>query len=152
MTNQLQLRAQQMIDGYYLGSADGYKIEPWDFKSGGSSIGSGFVMGLRMAKENTKHKKLSIIQVKKGLQIKILDNNGNTIRVVNYYGVYPVSYSFGNLDYSSPDVVVGSMKFYFYGYEITNEENALAGNIGKDVLNSIPSLNRGSSCKSMGDY
>lgn len=65
----------QMIDGYYLGSADGYKIEPWDFKSGGSSIGSGFVMGLRMAKENTKHKKLSIIQVKKGLQIKILDNN-----------------------------------------------------------------------------
>lgn len=65
----------QMIDGYYLGSADGYKIEPWDFKSGGSSIGSGFVMGLRMAKENTKHKKLSIIQVKKGLQIKIVDNN-----------------------------------------------------------------------------
>jgi len=65
----------QMIDGYYLGSADGYKIEPWDFKSGGSSIGSGFVMGLRMAKENTNHKKLSIIQVKKGLQIKIIDNN-----------------------------------------------------------------------------
>ena len=65
----------QMVDGYYLGSADGYKIEPWDFKSGGSSIGSGFVMGLRMAKENTKHKKLSIIQVKKGLQIKIVDNN-----------------------------------------------------------------------------
>jgi hypothetical protein len=65
----------QMVDGYYLGSSDGYKIEPWDFKSGGSSIGSGFVMGLRMAKENTKHKKLSIIQVKKGLQIKILDNN-----------------------------------------------------------------------------
>jgi len=65
----------QMVDGYYLGSSDGYKIEPWDFKSGGSSIGSGFVMGLRMAKENTAHKKLSIIQVKKGLQIKILDNN-----------------------------------------------------------------------------
>lgn len=65
----------QIIDGYYLGSADGYKLKPWDFKSGGCSNGSGFVMGLRMAKENTKHKKLSIIQVKKGLQIKILDNN-----------------------------------------------------------------------------
>lgn len=65
----------QIVDGYYLGSADGYKIEPWDFKSGGSSIGSGFIMGLRMAKENTNHKKLSIIQVKKGLQIKIIDNN-----------------------------------------------------------------------------
>tara|TARA_Y100000389_G_scaffold204690_1_gene258906 strand:- start:4524 stop:6062 length:1539 start_codon:yes stop_codon:yes gene_type:complete len=65
----------QIIDGYYLGSADGYKLKPWDFKSGGCTNGNGFVMGLRMAKENTKHKKLSIIQVKKGLQIKILDNN-----------------------------------------------------------------------------
>ena len=65
----------QIVDGYYLGSADGYKLKPWDFKSGGCTNGNGFVMGLRMAKENTKHKKLSIIQVKKGLQIKILDNN-----------------------------------------------------------------------------
>lgn len=44
------------------------------------------------------------------------------IRQINYYGVYPVSYSFGNLDYSNSDVVVGNMKFYFYGHEILGLE------------------------------
>lgn len=65
----------QIVDGYYIAGPDGFKIKPWDFKSGGYSISTGFVMGLRMAKENSKHKKLSIIQVKEGLQIKVLDNN-----------------------------------------------------------------------------
>jgi hypothetical protein len=65
----------QMIDGYYLSGAEGFKIKPWDFKSGGFSVASGFAMGLRLAKDNAQYKKLSLIQVQKGQIIKIIDNN-----------------------------------------------------------------------------
>tara|TARA_Y100001938_G_scaffold148545_1_gene232563 strand:+ start:4933 stop:5670 length:738 start_codon:yes stop_codon:yes gene_type:complete len=72
-------------------------------------------------------------------------------RSIVYYGIYPVSYNLGNLDYSSSDVVVGSIKFYFYGYEIVQPDQ-VNREIGKDVLGSIPSLNTELRCKSMGNY
>jgi len=43
---------------------------------------------------------------------------------IRYYGVYPVSYNLGSLDYSSSDVVMGSMKFYFYGADIRSDDDA----------------------------
>jgi hypothetical protein len=65
----------QIKDGYYLSRADGFKISPWDFKSGGFSVGSGFVFGMPLAKDNTKYKSLSIFQVPTDKIIKIIDNN-----------------------------------------------------------------------------
>lgn len=81
--------------------------------------------------------------------VNIRDSAGNIARVINYYGVYPVSYSFGNLDYSSSDVVIGSMKFYFYGYEITTAEESATGKLSQKIM-SIPTLNR--TKKDMGDF
>lgn len=65
----------QVKDGYYLSRADGFKIKPWDFKSGGFSVGSGFALGMPLAKDNTKYKSLSIFQVPTDKIIKIVDNN-----------------------------------------------------------------------------
>lgn len=76
-------------------------------------------------------------------------NSVEKIRSIRYYGVYPISYNLGSLDYSSPDVVIGSMKFYFYGYEIERpgeQSNAVSA----DILNSISSLSE--KAKSMGDF
>lgn len=62
-------------DGYYIGNADGFKISPWNFKSGGYSPSSEFVLGMPIAKDNTKYKTLSIFQVPSDKKIKIVDNN-----------------------------------------------------------------------------
>ena len=43
---------------------------------------------------------------------------GSIVRSLKYYGVYPVSYDLGTLEYGSSDILEGSMKFYFHGVEI----------------------------------
>ncbi|HAW82027.1 MAG TPA: hypothetical protein DCX27_21405 [Balneola sp.] len=67
-----------------------------------------------------------------------------------YYGIYPVSYNLGNLDYSSSDVVIGSMKFYFYGMEIRDggSDATQSSQLQREILSSIGRV--GSSC--MGNY
>lgn len=68
---------------------------------------------------------------------------------IRYYGVYPVSYNLGTLDYSSSDVVVGSIKFYFYGMDIKDPEDAKnQSKFEEEILNSIGRDNK--SC--MGNY
>ena len=144
MTPELMQDLQDIFYTYYLQSIETTNAN-----------GQMMMVGVKpkiLNKDRISYQPLSSFLKTSNILVKILDNNGNIIRVVNYYGVYPISYSFGNLDYSSSDVVVGNMKFYFYGYEITSGEDALTGNIGKDILNSIPALNAGSGCKSMGDY
>ena len=44
--------------------------------------------------------------------------NPTPAKSIRYYGVYPISYNLGTLDYSSSDVVMGNMKFYFYGMDV----------------------------------
>lgn|GEM_PF-2344607 len=39
------------------------------------------------------------------------------IRSMKYYGVYPVSYDLGTLEYGNSEILEGSMKFYFHGVE-----------------------------------
>jgi hypothetical protein len=73
--------------------------------------------------------------------VNIRGNSGEVLRTINYYGVYPTSYNFGNLEYSSSDVVVGSMKFYFYGYEITTADESAAGKLSQKMMGTL-SLNR----------
>ena len=71
------------------------------------------------------------------------------IKSIRYYGVYPISYNLGGLDYSSSDVVVGSVKFYFYGVDIRDPEDATkATALEEQILNSIG--REGKSC--MGNY
>ena len=68
---------------------------------------------------------------------------------IRYYGVYPVSYNLGGLDYSSSDVVVGSVKFYFYGVDIKNPEDAKnESQLEREILSSIERA--GKPC--MGNY
>ena len=68
---------------------------------------------------------------------------------IRYYGVYPVSYNLGGLDYSSSDVVVGSVKFYFYGVDIKNPEDAEnSSQLETEILSSIERA--GKPC--MGNY
>ena len=100
----------QIVDGYYIAGPDGYKIKPWDFKSGGFSISNGFVMGLRMAKENSKHKKLSIIQVKQGLQIKVIDNNDKEHLIKIDKGI----------DYTSLDMKINGVNISWENYNRTS--------------------------------
>lgn len=61
------------------------------------------------------------------------------LKKIVYYGVYPISYNLGNLDYSSSDVVIGNMKFYFYGVEIRDGEDNLetSSQMKTDILSSI---------------
>jgi len=76
MRGDSEISGGQIVDGYYISNAEGFKIDPWDFKSGGYSVSQGFVFGTyRLAKENTKYKRLSLIQVSKDQIIKIVDNN-----------------------------------------------------------------------------
>jgi hypothetical protein len=65
----------RIVDGIFMGEADGFKISPWNFWSGGFSPMKNFVLGMPMAKDNTKYKKLSIFQVPSDRIIKIIDNN-----------------------------------------------------------------------------
>ena len=66
-----------------------------------------------------------------------------------YYGVYPVSYSLGGLDYSSSDVVLGSIKFYYYGVDIKDSEDKLNPSQQEtEILSSI--VKKGRSC--MGNF
>jgi hypothetical protein len=65
----------RIIDGIYMGEADGFKISPWNFWSGGFSPMKNFVLGMPIAKENVKYKRLSIFQVPSDKIIKIIDNN-----------------------------------------------------------------------------
>ena len=81
--------------------------------------------------------------------VNIRGNSGETLRTINYYGVYPISYNFGNLDYSSSDVVIGSMKFYFYGYEITTADESAAGKLSKQIMGT---LNLNKKEKDMGNF
>ena len=69
-----EINGGQIIDGYYIAKSEGFKIKPWDFKSGGMSVASGFAFGLRLAKDNTNHKSLSLVQVPSNKIIKIIDN------------------------------------------------------------------------------
>tara|TARA_R100001440_G_scaffold4173_1_gene9685 strand:- start:1474 stop:2199 length:726 start_codon:yes stop_codon:yes gene_type:complete len=76
--------------------------------------------------------------------------NPTPVKKIVYYGIYPVSYNLGNLDYSSSDVVVGSMKFYFYGMEIrdgASDENT-PSQLQTEILASIG--REGKKC--MGNY
>lgn len=65
----------RIIDGIFMGEADGFKISPWNFWSGGFSPMKNFVLGMPIAKDNTEYKKLSIFQVPSDKIIKIIDNN-----------------------------------------------------------------------------
>ncbi len=77
------------------------------------------------------------------------DKPATPTKSIRYYGVYPVSYNLGSLDYSSSDVVVGSIKFYFYGMDIKDPEDAKKPSTFEDkILNSIGRDNK--SC--MGNY
>lgn len=68
---------------------------------------------------------------------------------IRYYGVYPVSYNLGGLDYSSSDVIVGSVKFYFYGVDIKDPKTAdQSSQLETEILSSIVKTNK--SC--MGNY
>lgn len=81
----------------------------------------------------------------------ILDENSRPIpaKSIKYYGVYPVSYNLGGLDYSSSDVVIGSVKFYFYGVDIKNPEDATnSSQLEEEILSSIERA--GKPC--MGNY
>lgn len=59
------------------------------------------------------------------------------LKKIIYYGVYPISYNLGNLDYSSSDVVVGNMKFYFYGFDIINGDEEPDNKELQNVIKSI---------------
>ena len=60
------------------------------------------------------------------------------IKSVRYYGIYPVSYNLGGLDYSSSEVVMGSIKFYYYGVDIKNSEDKdNPSQQEKEILSSI---------------
>ena len=65
----------RIIDGIFMGEVDGFQISPWNFWSGGFSPMKNFVLGMPIAKDNTKYKKLSIFQVPSDKIIKIIDNN-----------------------------------------------------------------------------
>ena len=70
------------------------------------------------------------------------------VRSIHYYGVYPISYNLGNLDYSSSDVVMGSLKFYFYGMDIKSGDGAKESSQSEQkILESIFVSNT-----NMGDY
>ena len=62
--------------------------------------------------------------------------NLQLVRSVRYSGVYPVSYNLGSLDYSSSDVVVGSMKFYFYACEVVDPNNE-GRSLNEDIVKSL---------------
>jgi hypothetical protein len=62
----------RIIDGIFMGEADGFQISPWNFWSGGFSPMKNFVLGMPIAKDNTKYKKLSIFQVPSDKIIKII--------------------------------------------------------------------------------
>lgn len=76
--------------------------------------------------------------------------NPTPVKKIVYYGIYPVSYNLGNLDYSSSDVVVGSMKFYFYGMEIRDgaSDDETPSQLQTEILSSIG--REGKKC--MGNY
>lgn len=66
------------------------------------------------------------------------DSPATPAKRIHYYGVYPVSYNLGTLDYSSSDVVLGSMKFYFYGMEIrSGDDTKESSQLQTEILNSI---------------
>mgnify|MGYP003651277707 CR=1 FL=1 len=143
MTPELMQDLQDIFYTYYLQSVE-------STNENGQMIIVGAIPKI-LNKDRISYQPLIGLLKTSNILVKILDGAGNTTKVVNYYGVYPVSYSFGNLDYSSSDVVVGSMKFYFYGYEITSAEDAAAGKIGKGVIESLQ-LIRDRSKKLMGNY
>jgi hypothetical protein len=91
----------QMIDAYYLGLPDGFKIDPWDFKSGGSSVASGFVMGKRLLKPNKEYKKISLIQVPVNTILKITDNSDKV-----YHLEISKSINYDSLDFIINDKLV----------------------------------------------
>lgn len=70
-----KIEGGRIIDGIFMGEADGFKVSPWNFWSGGFSPMKNFVLGMFIAKDNTKYKKLSIFQVPSDKIIKIIDNN-----------------------------------------------------------------------------
>ena len=77
------------------------------------------------------------------------DKPATPTKSIRYYGVYPVSYNLGSLDYSSSDVVVGSIKFYFYGMDVKDPEDAKnQSRFEEEILSSIGRDNK--SC--MGNY
>jgi len=62
---------------------------------------------------------LGMISVKKSVdRLKgRLQQTSTPIRSIKYYGVYPVSYDLGTLEYGNSEILEGSMKFYFHGVE-----------------------------------
>lgn len=91
----------------------------------------------------------SLVKTKQNLNGQKLSNLG-LIRSIKYYGVYPVSYNLGSLDYSSSDVVVGNMKFYFYGYEIVNPNREGSISLSDNVLGAIGAKRQDT--KNMGNF
>lgn len=74
-TSGSQILGGRIVDGIFMSEADGFQISPWNFWSGGFSPMKNFVLGMPIAKDNTKYKKLSIFQVPSDKVIKIIDNN-----------------------------------------------------------------------------
>ena len=81
------------------------------------------------------------------LNTKVSKKNLNLVKSIKYYGVYPISYNLGNLDYSSPDVVTGNMKFYFYDYDIIDGADDTNNTTMNQVVASLINKN-----KCMGNY
>ena len=81
------------------------------------------------------------------LNTKVSKKNLNLVKSIKYYGVYPISYNLGNLDYSSPDVVTGNMKFYFHDYDIIDGVAETNNTTINQVVASLINKN-----KCMGNY
>ena len=99
-------------DGYYLSLPDGFKIPPYNFIKGGYSTTKEFVMGMRLAKENQSYKKLSLVQVPKNNQIKIIDNNDKE---------HLLSVSKG-VDYTSLNLTINGVEVPWENYNRTKEK------------------------------
>lgn len=67
---------------------------------------------------------------------------------LRYYGVYPISYSLGSMDYGSSDVVVGNIKFYFYGVDIHDGGGDTPSKIEENLLKGL--ITKGDKC--MGNF
>jgi len=130
MRGDSEINGGQIIDGHYISGAEGFKIDPWDLKSGGYSVSQGFVFGkYRLAKENTKYKRLSITQAPVDTVIKIVDNNDEEFILKVEKGI----------DFSSLDMKINGQVVSWdnFNRNAANFENTFI-NVGKPF--SIPGL------------
>ena len=81
-------------------------------------------------------------------------DKGAVIRSLKYYGVYPVSYDLGTLEYGSSDILEGSMKFYFHGVEVLtpNQEVITPNDTNEKYKNIIMESFAHKEKRTMGDF